>query len=48
MLYASGIKLFAEVSELFMHAVFQLIVIRKTAYLEGILQEVKKMEVGGC
>jgi hypothetical protein len=30
-LYAGRVKLFAEASELFMHAVFQLVVVRNTA-----------------
>jgi hypothetical protein len=46
MLYAGQVKLFAEVSELFMHAVFHLIVNHKTASLECILQDARKMEVG--
>lgn len=41
------VKLFAEASEIFRHAVFQL-VFRKTALSESNLQGPKKMEVGGC
>lgn len=48
MLYAGHIKLFAEALELFMHTVFQLVVIRKMASLECNLQGTKKMEAGGC
>jgi hypothetical protein len=47
-MYAGRVKLFAEASELFTHAVFQFVVIRKTASSECILQGAKKMEVGGC
>jgi hypothetical protein len=45
MLYASRVKLFAEASELFVQAVLQVIVVRKT---ECILQGAKKQEVRGC
>jgi hypothetical protein len=48
MLYASCIKFFAEALELFMHAVFHLFVIHKTASLDFIFQGPKNMEVGGC
>jgi hypothetical protein len=48
MLNAGRVKLFAEASELFTHAVFQLVVVRKTASSECILQGAKKMDVGGC
>jgi hypothetical protein len=41
------VKLFAETSELFTHAVFQLVVVRKTASSECILQGAKKMKDGG-
>jgi hypothetical protein len=44
----SHVQLFAEVSELFTHAVFQLDIIHKIASLEYILQETIKLEVGGC
>jgi hypothetical protein len=44
-LYAGRVKLFAEASELFTHAVFQFVVVRKTASLECILEGTKKMEV---
>jgi len=47
-LYAGHTKLFAEVSELFQHAVFQFIVICKIVCLECILQVTKQMEVRGC
>jgi hypothetical protein len=46
-LYAGRVKFFAEASELFMNAVFQLVLFRKTESLECNLQEAKKMEVGG-
>jgi len=48
MLYSRHIKLFAEALELFMHTVFQLTVILKTASLECYLQEAKYTEVRGC
>jgi hypothetical protein len=41
-LYAGRVKLFAEASELFTPAVFQLVVVRKTASSESILQGAKK------
>jgi len=41
------VKLFAEASELFMYAVFQ-VVFRKTASSECIFQGAKKMGAGGC
>jgi hypothetical protein len=47
-LFADRVELFAEESELFTHAVFQLVVVCKTAFSERILQEAKKMEVGRC
>ena len=47
MLYASCMKRFAEVSELFMHAVLEL-VIHKMASSQRILQGAKKMAVGVC
>ena len=37
-----------EGSELFMHAVFQFIAVRKRASSESILQTAKGKEVGGC
>jgi hypothetical protein len=46
-LYAGRVKLFAEASVLVTHAVFQLIVVRKTASSERILQGAQYMEVGG-
>jgi hypothetical protein len=48
MLYAGQVELKAEASELLTHAVFQLIVVRKMAFLGCILHRAKKMEVGGC
>lgn len=47
MLYAGCMKLFAEASELFTHAVFQPVIHKKTS-LECIHQWAKNMEVGGC
>jgi Transposase. len=47
-LHAGHVKLFAEASELFMHAVLQLVIICKIVSLECILQEVRKMEVRVC
>jgi len=47
-LYAGRVQPHAEASELFMHAVFQLVVFRKTASSECILQGSKKVAVGGC
>lgn len=50
-LYTGRVKLFAEASELFTQAVFQLVVVvvvRKTASSEFIFRDAKKMEVGGC
>jgi hypothetical protein len=47
MLYASCIKLLAETPEFFTHAVFQLVIVHKTASLECLLQRAKKMEVRG-
>jgi hypothetical protein len=41
------VQLFAEVSELFPHDVFQHVVVRKTASSECILQGAKYMEVRG-
>jgi hypothetical protein len=46
-LYAGRVKLFAEASELVTDAVFQLVVVLKTASSERILQGAKNMEVGG-
>jgi len=43
MLYAGHFKLLAEVSELFMHAMFQLVVIWKMASFKE-----PKGEAGGC
>jgi len=45
---ASHVQLFAEVSELFTLAVFQLDIIHKISSFVYILQEAKKLEVGGC
>jgi hypothetical protein len=47
-LYAGHVKLFVDASELFTHAVFQLVGVRKTASLECVLQGVKRKELGGC
>jgi hypothetical protein len=44
--YAGSVKLFAEASELFMRAVFQLVV-RETACSDFILPGAERMEVGG-
>jgi len=41
-LYAGHTKFFAEISELFQHAVFQLNVVCKRACLESILQVTKQ------
>jgi hypothetical protein len=48
MLHASRVKLFAEASELFTYAVFQLVIICKMESSECILQWAKKMKVRGC
>jgi hypothetical protein len=48
MLYARRVKLFAEASKFFSHAVCQLVVVRKTASPVFILQTTKKMEDAGC
>jgi hypothetical protein len=48
MLHVSGVKLFVEVSELCRHAVFQLVIIRKMASSERVLQWAKKVKVRGC
>jgi hypothetical protein len=42
MLCSGGVELFAEASELFTHAVFQLLVVRKKASSRCILQRAKK------
>ena len=47
MLYAGRVKLFAEASELFTNAAFQLAFLRKTSSSECNLQGAKQMEVGG-
>jgi hypothetical protein len=47
-LYTGRVNLFAETSELFTHAVFQLVVGSKITSSESILQGAKKMVVGGC
>jgi hypothetical protein len=46
MLCAALLKLFAETLKVFTHAVFQLVVVRKTVPSEFVLQEARKMEVG--
>jgi len=48
MLHAGHLKLFAEVSELFMHAMFQLVVIWKMACLNSILQGTWKVKLEGA
>jgi hypothetical protein len=47
-LWASSVKFFAEASELFMHVVFHLVVVLKSASSECIKQGAQKMEIGGC
>jgi hypothetical protein len=42
-LYVGRVKLFAEASELFAHALVLLLVVRKTAFSECILQGAKKL-----
>jgi hypothetical protein len=44
MLCAACIKLFAKASELFMHVMFQLIIICKMVPSDCVLQGVKKMK----
>ena len=46
--HARCVKVYAETSEMFTHAVFQLVVARKTASSECVLQGAKEMEEGGC
>jgi len=46
-LYAGRVKLFAEASELFTNAAFQLVFLPKTSSSEYNLQGAKKIEVGG-
>jgi hypothetical protein len=48
MLYAGSVKLFTEASELFTHAVFELVVVRKTASSEFILPGAKRMKSEGA
>jgi len=48
MLYAGRVKLYAEASELFTHAVFQLAVVLQTGILGVHPSADKKMEVGRC
>lgn len=48
MLWACSVKFFAEASELFMHLVFHLGVVLKSASSECITQGAQKMEIGGC
>lgn len=43
--YTGSVKLFAEGSQLFTHAVFQLVVVRETAFLVSNHQRPKKIEV---
>jgi len=47
-LHAGRIKLLAQALEIFTHAVCQLVVVRKMAFSEYILQGSKKLEVGEC
>jgi len=47
-LFAGCVKAFAEASEHFTHAVFQLVIVDKTATSGRILQGAKKVQVGGC
>ena len=47
-LNAGCVKPSAEASELFTHAVFQLVVVRKTGASDSILQRAKKTEVRGA
>lgn len=47
-LYAGRVKFFAEESKHFTHVVFYVVIIRKTASSECILQWTKRMEVAGC
>jgi hypothetical protein len=47
-LYASRVKLFDEVPVFFMHAVSNIVAVRKTASLECILKGDKKMKVWRC
>jgi hypothetical protein len=48
MLYRGHVTLFAEALELFMRAMFHLLVIQKMVSSEGIFQGPKKVEVCGC
>jgi hypothetical protein len=48
MLSAERIKLSAEASDPFKHAVFQFVLVRKMAYQEYIFSVGQKMEVAGC
>ena len=48
MLYAGRVKLYAEASELFTHAVFQLAVVLQTGILGVHPSADKKVEVGRC
>jgi hypothetical protein len=47
-MYACCVKLYAETSEIFTHAVFQLVIAHKTASSECVFQGAKEMEGGGC
>jgi hypothetical protein len=46
--YVGRVKLLAEASEFFTHAVLQVLVVGKTASLECAHQAAKNMEVGRC
>lgn len=48
MLYASCINLFVEALELFMHAVFQVVITCKMVSMKCITQGTKMMEVRWC
>jgi len=45
-LYAGRVKLLAQASEIFTHAVLQLVVVHKMAFSGYILQVPKKLKVG--
>jgi hypothetical protein len=47
-LHAGHVKIFAEASQTFTHAVLQLAVVHKTVFSECVLQGIKKMEDGAC
>ena len=47
-IHARCVKVYVEMSEIFTHAVFQLVVARKTASSECVLQGTKEMAERGC